>query len=63
MKTYYVQYNVGNAKYVANYHDGEKTHSDGSPFYDIHISKNRRDHSRFINQLEGEGYTYKTTTP
>ncbi|MBQ9340038.1 MAG: hypothetical protein IJS13_06880 [Paludibacteraceae bacterium] len=48
---------VGRAKYVVNYHDGKKTHSDGSPFYDIHISRNKRDHENFIRGLRNQGYT------
>lgn len=49
-------YNVGKARYVVNYHDGKKTHPDGSPFYDIHISRNKRDHERFVKGLRSQGY-------
>ena len=41
MKKYNIQYNIGKAKYVVNYHDGVKKHKDGSSFYDITIFKNK----------------------
>lgn len=40
MKNFSEMQNVGMAKYVVNYHDGEKKHKDGSPFYDIKILEN-----------------------
>ncbi len=55
-KVYYIQYNVGKAKYVVNFHDGEKTHKDGSPFFDIHISKNKTDLNNFVSDLISKGY-------
>lgn len=47
---------VGKAKYVVNYHDGEKKHEDGSDFYDISIFKNKKDANKFVKQLDDEGY-------
>ena len=41
MKNFYIRYNIGKSKYVVNYHNGERLHSDGSPFYDIEIFKNK----------------------
>lgn len=32
MKKYYIMYGVGKAKYVVNFHDGEKKHKDGASF-------------------------------
>ena len=29
---YHIQSNIGKAKHVVNFHDGHKTHKDGSPF-------------------------------
>jgi hypothetical protein len=49
-------FSVGRAKYVVNYHDGIKTHGDGSPFYDMSIFKNKTDLNAFVSQLDGEGY-------
>ena len=42
MKKYTVQFNIGHAKYVVNYHGGEKFHKDGSPFYDIAIFNSKK---------------------
>jgi hypothetical protein len=58
-KLYYTMNNVGKAKYVVNYHDGSKTHKDGSPFYDIDIFSNRKDFDKAVNKLESEGYKYR----
>lgn len=55
-KSYSEQFNVGKAKYVINYHDGIKTHKDGSPFSDIFISKNKKDHANKIKSLKNDGY-------
>lgn len=49
-------FSVGRAKYVVNYHDGVKTHRDGSPFYDINILKNKKDLESFVSTLISEGY-------
>ena len=35
MKEYYLMYNVGRVKYLVNFHNGVKTHNDGSRFFDI----------------------------
>jgi hypothetical protein len=58
-KLYTTQMNVGRAKYVINYHDGSKTHKDGSPFYDIDIFSNRKDFDKAVKKLESEGYKYR----
>lgn len=59
MKQYYIQENIGTAKYVVSYHDGVKTHKDGSPFYDIAIYKSSQAMYVFVNKLRSNGYTYK----
>jgi len=56
MKKYSIMFSVGRAKYVVNYHDGVKTHRDGSPFYDINILKNKKDLESFVSTLISEGY-------
>jgi hypothetical protein len=58
-KYYNTMSNVGKSKYVVNYHDGVKTHKDGSPFKDIAIFKNKIDNDKFVKKLESEGYKYK----
>lgn len=57
---YYILTNVGKAKYVVNYYNGEKKHADGSPFYDCHISKNKKDHDAFLKFLKTNGYVERT---
>jgi len=59
MKTYNLQYGIGKAKYVINYHDGIKTHSDGSPFFDIVLFKNKKEFQARIERLENSGYVKK----
>ena len=45
---YYVQQNIGQVKYVVNFHDGVKTHDDGSPFFDVRIFSNKKKMDAFI---------------
>jgi hypothetical protein len=61
-KVYYFQYNVGKSKYVVNYHDGEKKHPDGSDFYDIFLTNNKRTLAKFVNGLKKQGYTERMFT-
>ena len=56
-KTYKLMQNVGACRYVINYCTGEKTHADGSPFFDIHITGNKRDANKFVRNLQKQGYT------
>lgn len=53
---FFVQYNVGKSRYVVNHHDGRKTHSDGSPFYDVTIFSSKRKLDSFVKELRGRGY-------
>jgi hypothetical protein len=52
-------HNVGRAKYVVNFHDGVKTHEDGSPFFDIRLFSNCRKKDRFVRDLQRQGYTHR----
>ncbi len=49
--------NIGKARYVVNFHDGEKTHADGSQFFDIEIFSNKRKKEQFVRNLKKNGYT------
>ena len=51
-------YNVGKVKYVVNFHDGVKTHKDGSDFFDIECFKNKNSFMKFVKDLEKQGYLY-----
>jgi hypothetical protein len=57
-KKYNTQINVGKVKYLVNYHDGKKTHKDGSPFFDIETFKNKKLFFDFIKELKKQGYKY-----
>lgn len=57
MKNFNLMYNIGKAKYVINYHNGEDTHNDGSPFYGIKPFKNKRKFNQEISRLKKQGYT------
>lgn len=45
------------ARHTVSFHDGIKTHPDGSPFYDLRIFRNAKDAAKFVNQLRRDGYT------
>lgn len=60
MKTYYEMQNVGRARYVVNYHNGVKTHRDGSNFYDIAIFSNGKKKDAFVKELQANGYREKS---
>jgi hypothetical protein len=55
-KVYRITHNVGKVKYLISYHDGEKTHKDGSPFFDIHTESNNKRHEAKLKELQAEGY-------
>lgn len=59
MKQFNIRHNVGKSKYVVNYHDGVKTHQDGSPFFDIAIFTNKKDLNAYVKSLVEQGYTQK----
>jgi hypothetical protein len=56
MKKYYLQDDIGRAKYTVNFHDGQSVHKDGSDFFDIRIFKNKKDVARFVKNLQRDGY-------
>lgn len=58
-KVFYQMNNIGKAKYTVNFHDGIKTHNDGSAFFDIRIFSNKRKLNLFIKELILSGYTIK----
>ena len=61
-KTYNLQENIGSAKYVVNFHNGQDTHKDGSPFVEIRTFSNLRSRNKFIKELEAAGYKYSSFT-
>ena len=63
MKTYNIQYGIGTVKYAVNYHDGEKTHKDGSPFYAIATFSNIKKMKAFVSSLEKSGYKHESLIP
>lgn len=56
MKSFNIMYRVGSAKYLINYHNGEKKHKDGSSFYDVEIFKNKIALNKFVNELLKDNY-------
>jgi len=42
--------------HTVNFHDGTKTHHDGSPFFDMKIFHNARDAQKCIRLLKASGY-------
>lgn len=56
MKSYYIQNNIGKAKYVVSYHNGIDTHKDGSAFFGIAIFKNKIKLNSYIKELKEDGY-------
>lgn len=61
MKTFYLQSNIGSARYVVNFSDGTKTYNDGSVFFDICIFKNKKDRNLFVRGLRKRGFIERGT--
>ena len=61
-KEYFLMTGIGSSKYVVNFHDGVKTHPDGSEFYDIRIFRNRPAAEAFMSELVSKGYKYGKQT-
>ena len=57
MKIYYTMVNVGRVKYVINFHNGLKTHNDGSRFFDVATFKNKKEFLKYESELIKQGYT------
>lgn len=55
-KSFTVNTAIGRTKYSVSYHDGEKQHEDGSPFYDLRTFRNSRDRDAFVRELKQQGY-------
>jgi hypothetical protein len=55
-KVFYELRTVGSSRYAVNYHDGVKSHGDGSKFFDIAIFSNKRNKDRFLRNLRRQGY-------
>lgn len=55
-KRYNVMYNVGKAKYLVSFHDGEKKHNDGGDFFDVKIFHNKDELAKFEKELKSKGY-------
>lgn len=55
-KDFYVTFGIGMSKYVVSYHNGEKKHADGSPFYDVMIFSNKKKMNEFIKLLKQNNY-------
>jgi hypothetical protein len=56
MKTYRDNPQIGRARHSVSFHDGVKTHKDGSPFFDLQIFKRSKDKEEFIRRLKTDGY-------
>jgi len=56
MKKYFIQNNIGRAKYVVSHHDGVKLHNDKSPFFDVAIFNSKRNMEAFTTKLKAAGY-------
>jgi len=59
MKTFHSMQNIGKVKYLINYHDGIKTHNDGSRFFNITAFKNKKKAAAFEKELVNQGYIEK----
>jgi hypothetical protein len=60
MKLFNEKNNVGTTKYLINFHDGVKTHNDGSPFYDVALFQNKRKKQQFVKKLLKDGYVERS---
>ncbi len=57
-KYYKVFSNIGKARYILSYTDGQKMHSDGSDFWDIAIFSNKKAFDEAIMKWEKLGYRF-----
>ncbi len=55
-KSFTITANVGRARHVVSFHDGVKTHADGSPFFDISIFSSMKKRDAFTRALVTQGY-------
>lgn len=54
MIEYNIQYNIGKVKYVVNWHDGIKTHKDGSKFFDVACFNSKERMNKFVAELKNK---------
>jgi hypothetical protein len=58
-KVFNEMHHVGRrGNYLVNYHDGSKTHPDGSPFFDVQLFRNKRKKDQFVRALLRQGYKF-----
>lgn len=57
-KVYSFQSNIGKAKHVVNFHDGESMHPSGCPFWGIAIFSSLRKRDAYVKSLQAQGYRY-----
>ena len=55
-KSFNIRENIGKCRYVVNFHDGVKTHRDGSLFFDVQIASNKRTLKQVVKALKADGY-------
>lgn len=55
---YRIWHNIGRAKYVVDFHNGQKMYKDGSDFWDIAIFSNKKAFDKYIMNLKRAGYSY-----
>jgi hypothetical protein len=56
MKKYYLMDGIGTVKYTVNFHDGVKTHLDGSEFWDIRCFNIKKNRDLFVAELIKQNY-------
>lgn len=54
--TFRYRQNIGKARHVISYHDGHKTHRDGSAFFDMTIFSRKTEAEKYIQSLRQAGY-------
>jgi len=57
MKTFRDNPPIGRVRHSVSFHDGEKTHKDGSPFFDLQTFARLTDKKKFVRSLEQKGFT------
>jgi len=58
-KVYKILNNIGGSKYCISFHDGVKQHKDGSDFYDVKLTNNKKEFNTFVKDLNKKGYKEK----
>lgn len=56
MKTFNIMLNVGKCRYLVNFYDGIKKHSDGSNAWDCMTCRNKKQLNTFTSKLINDGY-------